>query len=585
MGGFKTLIDVLSPFDEVWGVDFEFSAPPGEPPDPLCMVAREFRTGRIIRLWRDDLKRLTAAPFPTGKKILVIAYYASAEMSCFIRLGWPLPVRILDLFTEFRNHTNGNGGGAGLIHALRHFGLASMESGEKDDMRDLAMRGGRYSSAERKALLDYCQSDVDGLSKLLGAMLPNIDLPRAILRGRYMRAVAHMEHNGVPIDVETLNLFRRRWHGIQNKLVMKIDKEYGVYEGTTFKIDRFEKWLIANRIPWPRLESGKLDLTDDTFRDMAKSHPAIAPLRELRFTLSQMRLNELAVGADGRNRTLLSAFRARTGRNQPGNSRFIFGPAVWVRGLIRPTAGHGVAYIDYSQQEFGIAAALSGDRLMMEAYRSGDPYLEFAKQAGAAPPDATKNTHGAVREQFKACVLAVQYGMGEASLAARIGQPVIVARRLLKLHHETYAVFWRWSDAALDHAMLYGSLHTVFGWKINVGATVNPRSLRNFPMQANGAEMLRLACIYATERGIKVCAPVHDAVLIESPLERLDADIEAMREAMAKASRVVLDGFELRTGVEQRIEYPDRYMDKRGIVMWDTVMEILASEKECADAT
>ena len=34
-------------------------------------------------------------------------------------------------------------------------------------------------------------------------------------------------------------------------------------------------------------------------------------------------------------------------------------------------------------------AALSGDQLMMDAYRSGDPYLAFAKQAGAAPADAT----------------------------------------------------------------------------------------------------------------------------------------------------------------------------------------------------
>jgi hypothetical protein len=100
------------------------------------------------------------------------------------------------------------------------------------------------------------------------------------------------------------------------------------------------------------------------------------------------------------------------------------------------------------QQEFGIAAALSGDRLMMDAYRSGDPYLTFAKQAGAAPPDATKATHKAVRDQFKSTVLAVQYGMGADALAQRIGQPPIRARELLRLHRETYRVFWRWSDAA-----------------------------------------------------------------------------------------------------------------------------------------
>ena len=111
----------------------------------------------------------------------------------------------------------------------------------------------------------------------------------------------------------------------------------------------------------PGLPSGNLDLQDKTFRSMAKSQPQIAPLRELRHSLGQMRLNEFKVGADSRNRTLLSPFRSRTGRNQPSNSKFVFGSSVWLRGLIMPAEGWGIAYIDWSQQEFGIAAALSGD--------------------------------------------------------------------------------------------------------------------------------------------------------------------------------------------------------------------------------
>ena len=189
----------------------------------------------------------------------------------------------------------------------------------------------------------------------------------------------------------------------------------------------------------------------------------------------------------------------------------------------QPPPGCGLAYIDWSQQEFGIAAALSGDPAMQVAYLSGDPYLAFAKQANAVPADATKQTHGSTRELFKACVLGVQYGMGALSLAARIGQPPIVARDLLQAHRETFRTFWRWNDAAVDYAILTGSLHTVFGWHIHMGEDPNPRSLRNFPMQANGAELLRLACCFATERGIQVCAPVHDAVLICAPLYCLAA--------------------------------------------------------------
>ena len=394
-----------------------------------------------------------------------------------------------------------------------------------------------------------------------------------------MAAVAAMEHAGTPIDVSMLELFRRNWTRIQDKLITEVDRNYGVFEGHTFKVDRFAIFLGANNIPWPLLESGRLDLSDDTFRQQARAYPLVSPLRELRSSLSDLRLNDLAVGHDGRNRTLLSPFRSRTGRNQPSNTRYIFGPAVWLRGLIKPQPGHGMAYIDWSQQEIGIAAALSGDPALQAAYNSGDCYLAFAKQAGAVPQDATKATHGAQRELFKQCTLAVQYGMEEQSLALRIAQPPIVARDLLRAHRETYRIFWAWSDAVVDQAMLVGVIHTVFGWPVHVNERTNPRSLRNFPMQANGAEMLRIACCLATERGIEVCAPVHDAVLIGAPLDRLEADIAVMRAAMAEASRLVLAGFELATDVKV-VRWPDRYSDPRGDVMWNRVCHLAAAGDE-----
>jgi len=168
--------------------------------------------------------------------------------------------------------------------------------------------------------------------------------------------------------------------------------------------------------------------------------------------------------------------------------------------------------------------------------------------------------------------------MGSETLAQRIGHPPIVARDLLRAHREAFPVFWRWSDAAVDHAVLTGRLCTVFGWPLHVAAGFNPRTLRNFPMQANGSEMLRLACCLATERGVEVCAPVHDAVLIAAPLDRLDQDVAAMQTAMREASAVVLGGFELGSEASMT-RHPDRYMDARGAIMWDRIMRLL-DEKE-----
>jgi DNA polymerase I len=315
-------------------------------------------------------------------------------------------------------------------------------------------------------------------------------------------------------------------------------------------------------------------LEEDTFSEMADICPAVRPIYELRSSMSKLRVSNLAVGKDGRNRTLLGAFNSKTGRNQPSNSKFIFGPAKWMRGLIKPPEGYGLAYIDWEQQEFGIAAALSGDPAMLAAYLSGDPYLDFAKQAGAIPEDAAAQSHRAIRDLFKACVLAVQYGMGHRSLAFRINQQPIVAKELLAAHKATYARFWRWSEQAFNHAALVGSLHTVFGWPVHTGEDTNPRSLMNFPMQANGAEMLRLTCCFGIKDGVEICAPIHDAVLIAAPLDRLPEDIAKMESAMRMASRTVLKGFELRTDVKV-VRFPERYMDKRGADMWERIMRLL----------
>jgi len=566
----------LDDFSEVWCVDFEFGVSPGERPRPICLVAYELHSQKRLRLWQDELQRLEGPPYGLDGRCLFVAYYASAELGCHLSLGWPLPAAVLDLYAEFRNLTNGRNllCGTSLLGALAFYGLPSVEAREKDDMRMLALRGGPWTKSEQAALLEYCETDVQAVVTLLQRMAPTLDLPRALWRGQHMGAAARIEATGIPIDREGLFLLREHWTEIQDDLITTIDADFGVYEAGSFRHHHFERWLCDHKIPWPCLASGKLALDEETFRDMARQYPMLEPLRQLRASLAQLRLSDLSVGKDGRNRCLLSAYRAKTGRNQPSTSQFIFGPAVWLRSLIQPRPGCGLAYVDWSQQEFGIAAYLSGDPAMIEAYESGDPYLAFAVQAGAAPPDATKTSHGTVREHFKACALAVLYGMGAEALAVRIGKPTPYGRELLRLHRRTYPKFWRWSDAAVQFALNTGRIHTVFGWTLHVGPKPNTRSLRNFPMQANGAEMLRVACCLATERGIAVCAPIHDALLIEAPLESLDETVAATQQAMAEASAAVLGGPRLRSEA-RLVRYPDRYMDERGEAMWNTVMHIL----------
>jgi DNA polymerase-1 len=567
------------PFREVWLADFEFTAPPGARPGPVCLVARELGTGRLIRLWQDELP--ARPPFDVGADTLFVCYYASAEMGCFLALGWPVPARILDLYAEFRNETNGISlpAGRGLLGALSYHNLPGITSDQKHDERALVMRGGPWSGGERARILDYCQTDVDALGPLLERMIGGIrarpaGLGQALLRGRYMAAAARIEWTGVPIDVGLLARLRDGWDSIKLDLVRAVDKDFGVYEGTTFKAGLFAAWLAQRSIAWPRTDTGQLKLDSDTFRDMGKRYPDLGRLKELRHALSELRLADLAVGQDGRNRVLLSAFQAATGRNQPSNSKSIFGPAVWLRGLIKPSEGRAIAYIDWSAQEIWIAAKLSGDRALLHSVVSGDPYLAFAKRAGLAPPDATKATHGVVRDLCKTCLLGANYGMGAQSLSYRAGVSEIEAREILRRLAAAYPAYTAWAQQVIDTGMLGGRLSTVFGWDLHVGLQTRSTTLRNFPMQANGAEMLRLACCLATEAGIEICAPVHDALLIEAPAAELDGAVTATRAAMAQACALVLDGLEIGTDAAV-VRYPDRYADPRGTVMWARVNELL----------
>jgi len=527
---FNRLLAAL-PFREIWLVDFEFNGALGDIQNPVCLVALEIKSGREIQLFRDEFGGLP--PYATDAGSLFVAYYASAEIGCHLSLGWPLPVHVLDLFTEFRCRTNGLAPkyGSSLLGALSYFGLNSITKEVKTFWRNRVMAGRPFSDEEKAGILTYCETDVTALVDLLPYMLPAIidnGLEYALLRGRYMIASARMEFTGVPLDVELLDLLKRYWPDIQGELIANVDREhhYGVYEGRTFKRNLFEQLLVRLGIPWIALEktqeehdAGKSDvpdLSDDAFREMTLRHPEFAALKELRADLCAMRLIDLTVGRDGRNRTILSAFRAITSRNQPSNSRFIFGPSVFLRSLIKPPPGYGLAYIDFCQQEFGIAAAFSGDQEMMDAYRTGDPYLDFAQKAGAIPLNVTRKkdltpAQKTIQELYKTCSLGVLYGMEAYGLAKRIEKPRAEAQALIVHHRRIFKDFWGWSDRVVNRASQFGFLQTVFRWPLHVRETVDPVTgrrrlrttvLRNFLMQSNGAEMLRLAVILATEAGI-----------------------------------------------------------------------------------
>jgi hypothetical protein len=565
---------LLRRFAEVWFIDTEFRAPDGERQTPVCLVGYELRTRRTVRCWQNDLWK--PPPFETGADRLFVCYYAVAEVSTFIALGWTPPVCILDLFTEFRNVTNGLKleHGNGLLSALDCYGLPSMSAAEKEAGRHLVMGRTFYTEIERKRIIEYCEADTASLVGLLDRMWADLDLEDALLRGEYMRALAYVEWQSVPLDKPLYEKLSRHWSTLKLALIEQVDPHYHVYAGTRFVTALFEIYLQRQGIVWPRLPDGSPRLDKVTFRDMVKLYPQLNALHELRNTLAKARLSDLRIGTDGRNRCSLSAFRTVTSRNAPRASQYIFGPSRWLRRLIRPPTGYGLAYLDWKAQEIGLGAALASDEAMMADYACGDPYAAFARRQHLMPPDGTEKSHPLVRERCKTLELGLNYGMSDFGLAQRLDIAEIEAADLTDRHRQAYPKFWDYADRVVHTGMQGLDLRSVFGWRPRLGPDTKPKSLRNWPCQSGGTAMLQLAIVAGIEAGIKIVAPVHDAVMILAPLYRLKQDADAMCDLMVRASEVVTGGFPIRVD-QELIRWPDRYRDKRGTEMWAYAMRAM----------
>ena len=206
---------MFSAFREIVVADFEFAAAPGERPAPLCLVAHELRSGRRIGVWEDQFG--SAPPYATGPDVLFVAYYASRRAGLLSRArladagAHPRPLRRIPRPRQWLADPRRLQAprGAFLLRP-RH---ASAPPKRTRCKRRSALALGAAAITTRAEILDYCESDVVALERLLPAMLPRIDLPRALLRGRYMAAAAAMEYHGTPIDAEMLARLRERWDG------------------------------------------------------------------------------------------------------------------------------------------------------------------------------------------------------------------------------------------------------------------------------------------------------------------------------------------------------------------------------------
>jgi DNA polymerase I-like protein with 3'-5' exonuclease and polymerase domains len=164
--------------------------------------------------------------------------------------------------------------------------------------------------------------------------------------------------------------------------------------------------------------------------------------------------------------------------------------------------------------------------------------------------------------------------MGEFSLAAQRGISTSAARRLIVQHQEAYPSYWRWRQAVIDTVLCGDSISTKFGWCRKARGQDKATSIANFPIQAAGAEILRIAVIALEEAGHRVVATIHDAVLVEMDAGTWQEELPEVQRLMSKAALAVAPEIEIRTDVD--LTMPGKnFIDLRGTEFWKLISPIL----------
>jgi hypothetical protein len=246
-----------------------------------------------------------------------------------------------------------------------------------------------------------------------------------------------------------------------------------------------------------------------------------------------------SLGSDNRIRPFFNIYRAQSSRYQPKAKTFPFLWASWIRAVVE-SPDKILIGIDYASQEFLISALLSEDEKMIEAYRSGDPYLYIGKQAGAIPQDGTKESHKKERNIFKWVTLGISYAMTKVGLSrqltTQLGQDFSEeeAENLINLFFRVFPKYKLYTELIQKKYRVQRCIKLPDGWYM-FGDNDNIRSVGNMPIQGTGACILRKAIELCQDNKLSVIFPLHDALYIEidkeNYLEKIDLFFKLMKEA------------------------------------------------------
>ncbi|MEZ9275519.1 DNA polymerase [Vibrio sp. 10N.286.54.B2] len=240
------------------------------------------------------------------------------------------------------------------------------------------------------------------------------------------------------------------------------------------------------------------------------------------------------------HRPLVSPFHTKTGRDTALGSALNYVPKDYWASILVPPKGGAYVLLDFMQQEPIIAAHLAGCDTLLEWYRSGDIYEQLAHLLGDPRLD---------RPQIKTLLIAQLYGISETKLAEQLGVTIPVVRGWVKEVKRVTNPIGPYLDR-VGRTIRKNNVATSLDWRYAIDTKCSFNSLRNWSIQATGADIMRRACRSFDAARIPLLLTNHDSFLIQVNASNFEEELEKAKEILEVASAEVLDGFRLKAKVE-----------------------------------
>ncbi len=207
-----------------------------------------------------------------------------------------------------------------------------------------------------------------------------------------------------------------------------------------------------------------------------------------------------------------------------------------IRAAFIPRPGWQLVSADYSQVELRVLAHVSGDPVLVDAFRRGeDIHTRTAAEVFGVPPLLVGPEE---RRRAKAINFGIVYGLSAFGLAAQIGVSRTEAQKYIDSYFQRYAGVKRFIDATLEEVRRTGRTRTLFGRVRAIPDITAPnpnargfgeRTAVNSPIQGTAADLIKLAMV-AIDRRLRderwkaqMLLQVHDELVFEAPPEEAAA--------------------------------------------------------------